>query len=94
MDLKNRTRDLDRIQDDVKALAEGKPAPFIREGLDVVDLPGGGAHYCVACARHFVDAATMALHVRTKDHKKQQKRVASEPYTQADADAAAGMASR
>lgn len=91
MDLKNRGRDLDRIQADVADMAAGKPAPFLRELHDTVDLPGAGEHYCVSCARHFVDAATMALHVRTKDHKKQAKRVAGETYTQKDAEAAAGM---
>ena len=91
MDLKNRTRDLDRIQDDVAALAAGKAMPFISEGKDVLDLPGAGQHYCVSCARLFVDAAAMALHERTKDHKKQCRRVAQPQYTQAEANLGAGM---
>ena len=72
----NRTRDLDRIQDDLTKLAEGKAMPFVLDGKDVLDLPGAGQHYCASCARLFVDAPTLALHVRTKDHKKQARRVA------------------
>jgi hypothetical protein len=90
MDLKNRTRDLDRIQDDIKAMAEGKPAPHVREGADAAELPGGGASYCAPCARHFIDDRALALHAKTKDHRKQLRRVAEEQYTQAEADAGAG----
>jgi hypothetical protein len=91
MDLKNRSRDLDRIQDDLKAMAAGKPAPHVREGVEAADLPGGGASYCAPCARHFVDDRALALHAKTKDHRKQLRRVAEEQYTQAEADAGAGM---
>lgn len=89
LDLKNRTRDLDRIQDDIKAAAEGKQADYTQEP----DLPGGGAYHCIYCARHFVDARSMELHVKTKDHKKQVKRCNEEQYTQKEADAGAGMSS-
>jgi len=86
-------RPLDKIQDDVKALAAGQAAPYVKDvSRDAEELPGGGAHYCVTCARHFVDAPTLALHSRSKLHKQQVKRVAEEQYTQKDADAAAGMA--
>lgn len=95
MDLKNRTRDLDRIQDDVKALAEGK---LTKDQLDYVagaiDLPGSGEHHCLHCARHFIDARTLDIHLKTKDHKKQVKRVNEEQYTQAEADAGAGKSSK
>lgn len=51
----------------------------------------GGAFYCATCARHFISEVTQLLHVKTKAHKQQLKRVAQAPYRQADADAAAGM---
>lgn len=92
MDLKNRTRDLDRIQDDLAALAAGAP----KESLDYVsgalaqELVAGGAHHCAHCARHFVDARALGLHLKTKDHKHQVKRTKEEKYTQAEADAGAG----
>ena len=90
LDLKNRTRDLDRIQDDLKVAAtEGKLPEYAQEP----DLPGGGAYHCMHCARHFVDGKTLELHMRTKDHKKQVRRCAEEQYTQKEADAGAGKSS-
>lgn len=47
MDLKNRGKDIDRIQDELKAVAEGKVLP----GVIDEDNPGGGRFYCVSCAR-------------------------------------------
>lgn len=88
MDVKRRTRDIDRIQDDLKKLASGRTLEDI--GADE-DAPGGGAHYCVTCARHFVSGAVLEAHCRTKPHKKRLKEVAEPQYTQRDADAAAGM---
>lgn len=95
LDLKNRTRDLDRIQDDLKALAEGgKTTAELDYIANAVDLPAGGQFHCVHCARHFIDARTMDIHMRTKDHKKQVKRCNEEQYTQAEADAGAGVSSK
>ena len=34
------------------------------------DLPAHGAHYCTPCARYFVTDAALALHTRTKPHKR------------------------
>ena len=34
------------------------------------DLPAQGAHYCTPCARYFVTDAALALHTRTKPHKR------------------------
>jgi bud site selection protein 20 len=85
MDPKRRGRDIDRIQDDLAKLAAGKDL-----GVADVDAPGGGLHYCAACARHFTNDANLETHKRTKPHKK-RLRVVSEPqYTQREADAGAG----
>ena len=86
MDLKNRGRDIDRIQDDMKKLEEGKDI-----GVVEADAPGGGLYYCVPCARHFINAVALAVHVRTKPHKRRVKIVAEPQYTQREADAGAGM---
>jgi bud site selection protein 20 len=94
LDLKNRTRDLDRIQDDLKALADGKVTTAELDYVaNATDLPGNGQFHCVHCARHFVDARNLEIHLKTKDHKKQVKRCAEEQYTQAEADAGAGKGS-
>lgn len=92
MDLKNRTRDLDRIQDDLTALAAGAPAASLDYvgGVLAPEIVAGGAHHCAHCARFFVDARSLDLHSKTKDHKRQVKRCAEEQYTQAEADAGAG----
>lgn len=56
------------------------------------DTPGGGAHYCIPCARYFVSGHALAKHTSSKPHKRRAKQLAgAKPHTQADADAAAGM---
>jgi bud site selection protein 20 len=55
------------------------------------DLPGMGQFYCLECGKHFINESTLNEHKRTKFHKKQVKRTQQEQYTQAEADAAAGM---
>lgn len=86
MNLRRRTRDIDNIQDDIKLVVAGLELP----GIIDEDAPGGGLHYCVPCAQHFVNAATLTLHMRGKPHKKRLKLVREPQYTQKDADAAAG----
>ena len=54
------------------------------------DLPGLGQHYCVYCARHFHDDATLEQHTKTKDHKKQKNKTMQKQYTQEEADWGAG----
>ena len=44
------------------------------------DLPGGGLHYCIGCAKHFVDANSLTLHIKTKNHKRMAKKMKQEPY--------------
>ncbi|XP_014447448.2 zinc finger protein 593 [Tupaia chinensis] len=62
------------------------------EGPDP-DLPGGGLHRCLACARYFIDSANLKTHFRSKDHKKRLKQLSVEPYSQEEAERAAGMGS-
>lgn len=81
--MKRRTRDIDQIQDDI-----AKEAPPAFDADD--DLPGQGQFYCVHCARHFQDQATLDIHETTKVHKRRLKDVAQPKYTQYDAEAAAG----
>ncbi len=83
---KVRTRDIDLIQEDVEKLMAGKEL----KGIVDEDAPGGGHHYCVPCARHFIDAKVLELHMTSKPHKKRLKLIAEEKYTQKDADFAAG----
>lgn len=85
-DTKNRSRDIDQIQDDLKVEAVlGKTLLEIDE-----DLPGLGQFYCTPCARYFHDETTLSNHLLTKDHKRRLRTVSEEQYTQAEADLAAG----
>lgn len=60
-------------------------------------MPGRGQHYCIACAKHFTDAAALKSHTTTKPHKRSVAKLASmalsgtKPHTAADAEASAGM---
>lgn len=58
------------------------------------DLPGGGQHYDVFTGRHFESAEALARHQKTKQYKRDRKRVLNgpKPHEQGDAEAAAGMA--
>ena len=75
---KHKTRDIDEILEDLK------PDNLIKlqtnKKLDE-DLPGLGQHYCVFCARYFIDKNALTAHILTKEHKKRVKRTKEEPYT-------------
>jgi len=82
----NRKKDVDQIQDEMKAMQDKQPTiPYDDE------LPGGGQFYCVETARHFVDAKALADHKKTKEYKRRLKQLKEEQYTQEVAEAAAGM---
>eukprot|EP01035_Chromulina_nebulosa_P020947 gene20947-27150_t len=86
-DTKRRPKDIDQIQDEIKYINEtGKPLSIEPNE----DLPGLGQHYCVTCARHFLDEKTLNIHITTKAHKRRLKDVADKQYTQTEADVAAG----
>lgn len=82
-------RAVDQIHDDLadpmkeEALRNDQPVDF--------DLPGLGQHYCVECARYFIDGDVLKQHARTKLHKNRLKELREKPYSQAEAEAAAGL---
>ncbi|KAI8070440.1 hypothetical protein BC940DRAFT_296082 [Gongronella butleri] len=84
---RNYKRDLDQIHDDVKPENASK---LQKQEIDT-DLPGLAQHYCVECARYFIDEAAKDVHLKGKLHKRRVKLLKEEPYTQAEADAAAGL---
>ncbi|KAJ7304309.1 hypothetical protein JRQ81_011855 [Phrynocephalus forsythii] len=86
---KRRRRDLDQIHQDM--LPENS-AKLLRQDPDP-DMPGSAQHYCLHCARYFVDSKSMKDHFRSKVHKKRLKQLSEEPYTQEEAERAAGMGS-
>eukprot|EP00656_Telonema_subtile_P014047 TRINITY_DN1714_c0_g1_i2.p1 TRINITY_DN1714_c0_g1~~TRINITY_DN1714_c0_g1_i2.p1 ORF type:complete len:132 (-),score=38.45 TRINITY_DN1714_c0_g1_i2:264-659(-) len=69
-----------------------RPLPEVDEaGFGDVDLPAGGAFYCVETDRHFVSEDALEKHKRSKGYKRRVKQLKEEPYSQAEADRAAGM---
>lgn len=93
VDVKRRTRDHDQIYDDMKAADAASARGDTPKPKFDPALPGGGQHYCVSCARHFVSATVLEQHKRSKPHKRQLRNLTRDrPYTHAEAEAAAGMA--
>lgn len=80
--------DLDQIHADLlspKHLAQrvkAKPAE---------DLPGLGRFYCIECAKWFESEHSLVHHRRGRPHKRRLRALKEEPYTQKEADAAAGL---
>lgn len=54
-------------------------------------LPGGGRFYCPETARHFINANALAAHKKTKEYKKRCRELKKTPYSQEEADRAAGL---
>lgn len=80
---------IDQIAED---LADPLRAEALRSDQPVdFDLPGLGQHYCVECARYFLSADVLQKHTKTKLHKHRVKELREKPYSQAEAEAAAGM---
>uniref|UniRef100_A0A4W2EID0 Zinc finger protein 593 n=1 Tax=Bos indicus x Bos taurus TaxID=30522 RepID=A0A4W2EID0_BOBOX len=123
MKAKRRRPDLDEIHRELRPQVATRPRPDPGAEPDP-DLPGGGLHRCLACARYFIDSANLKTHFRSKDHKKRYegarrglmdglpgrqslhlvsfqflfffprlKQLSVEPYSQEEAERAAGMGS-
>ncbi|KAM9432700.1 zinc finger protein 593 isoform 1-T3 [Salvelinus alpinus] len=86
---KNYKKHLDEIHADMKPSAAAK---LLKQEVDY-DVTGSAQHYCLHCARYFIDVKALKDHFKTKVHKKRIKLLKDEPYTQAEADRAAGMGS-
>jgi len=84
---KNNLKDLDEVHDTIKKEIQEEPQKL--EHND--DLPGAGQWYCTECSRFFIDEETLEGHKRSKLHKKRVKDMKDTPYSQAEADAAAGL---
>lgn len=52
---------------------------------------GAGDYPCVACSRHFISTEALATHTKTKVHKRRMKALKDEPYSQKEAELAAGL---
>lgn len=55
-----------------------------------LDLPGAAQHYCLHCARYFINEQSLNEHFKTKVHKRRLKALELEPYTIEESERAAG----
>ncbi|XP_054166338.1 zinc finger protein 593-like [Oppia nitens] len=54
------------------------------------DLPANGQFFCKHCHRYFIDDKSLTDHTKSKTHKKRVKLLEDEPYSQEEAERAAG----
>ncbi|OMJ76360.1 hypothetical protein SteCoe_24302 [Stentor coeruleus] len=85
--MKHYAKDIDQIHTDLKPEQAVK---LIAQEKDE-DLPGQGQFYCVECARYFVNSHSLQDHLKSKPHKKRLKELKEVPYSQEEAEKAAGM---
>ncbi|XP_021189494.3 zinc finger protein 593 homolog isoform X2 [Helicoverpa armigera] len=84
--VRNRKKDLDQIDDDIK---EENAEKLLNQSVDL-DLPGAAQHYCLHCARYFINEQSLNEHFKTKVHKRRLKALELEPYTIEESERAAG----
>ncbi|KAJ1961828.1 hypothetical protein GGI12_003026 [Dipsacomyces acuminosporus] len=84
---KRRTKDLDQIQEDLRPENKEKLLSMPEDE----DLPGLGQHYCIECAKYFVDDTTLSEHKRGREHKRRLRDLKVPAYTQKEAEAAVGL---
>ncbi|KAL0818384.1 hypothetical protein ABMA28_008857 [Loxostege sticticalis] len=85
--LRNRKKDLDQIDVDIK---EENAEKLLNQEVDL-DLPGSAQHYCIHCARYFIDDQALNEHFKTKVHKRRLKALELEPYSIEESERAAGL---
>ncbi|CAK1590146.1 unnamed protein product [Parnassius mnemosyne] len=84
--VRNRKKDLDEIDNDLK---EDNAEKLLNQTVDL-DLPGAAQHYCLHCARYFIDEKALTEHFKTKVHKRRLKALELEPYSIEESERAAG----
>ncbi|KAL8610846.1 hypothetical protein ACOMHN_056701 [Nucella lapillus] len=87
--LKRKTKDLDQIQED---MVPAKKDQLLNQETDL-DQTGAAQHYCLHCAKYFINSGALKDHFKGKPHKRRLKALETEAYTQEEAERAAGMGS-
>ncbi|CAF2839374.1 unnamed protein product [Rotaria sp. Silwood2] len=83
---KRKTKDLDEVQANMAAETARE---LLNQPIDY-DVPGAGQHYCLYCARYFIDDHNLQHHLKSKVHKRRAKDLKTEAYTLKEAERAAG----
>uniref|UniRef100_A0A2M4AV84 Zinc finger protein 593 homolog n=1 Tax=Anopheles triannulatus TaxID=58253 RepID=A0A2M4AV84_9DIPT len=86
--LRNRKKDLDEVDADLKT----NPEQLLKQEIDL-DKPGFAQFYCIHCATYYINDQALQAHFRTKVHKRRLKALEVEPYTVEDSLRAAGQGS-
>jgi hypothetical protein len=80
--------DADQRVDFIQKLevVSNQPEEIATQSLSVLtpvdpELAGDGQYFCPWCARHFISAAVLAEHEKSKTHKKRRKDVIAEGNT-------------
>lgn len=71
---------------------KNKTDELLNQEVDL-DKPGFAQNYCLHCAKYFIDARALSDHFKTKVHKRRMKALELEPYTEKEAELAAGHGS-
>lgn len=69
-----------------------KSDELLNQEVDL-DKPGFAQHYCLHCAKYFINQRALDDHFKTKVHKRRMKALEDEPFTQEEAERAAGHGS-
>lgn len=69
-----------------------KSDELLNQEVDLEEA-GFGQHYCVHCAKYYIDQRALDDHFKTKVHKRRMKALEDEPYTEKEAELAAGHGS-
>ncbi|XP_029164715.1 zinc finger protein 593 homolog [Nylanderia fulva] len=85
---KRRKKDLDEIDEDLKANTE----KLLNQEVDF-ERPGAAQHYCIHCARYFINETALHSHFNTKVHKRRLKALELEPYSIEESERAASKGS-
>ncbi|GAM89300.1 hypothetical protein ANO11243_073370 [Dothideomycetidae sp. 11243] len=85
---RRRVRDIDQVYADLRS---ERHLAIYKETKATEDLPGLGQWYCTECAKWFESEANYDKHNKGKPHKKRVRQLKEEPYTQKEAEAAAGL---
>ncbi|KAH3660251.1 hypothetical protein OGAPHI_007456 [Ogataea philodendri] len=84
---KRRTRDLDQIHGDLSSV---ESIQRLKHQPQDETKPGLGQYFCIHCSKYFQDNKALGAHLKGKIHKRRVKDLSKNPYTQLEADAAAG----
>ncbi|KAI5806235.1 hypothetical protein EDC01DRAFT_639213 [Geopyxis carbonaria] len=85
---KRRTRDIDQVYGDLR---NPRQLEQLKALVPDEDRPALGIYHCVECSKYFEQEFNMLQHRRGKNHKRRMRLLKEEPYSQAEANAAAGV---